>query len=237
MGWRVPGARESAASLRAAGAFFAAAAVLCGYELVRRHALHDHTGWASAAALPLAALALVAGFVLVLDHFGLLPSAAVNRTTIAVGETVSFFFLIAVATTAYEVLVRYALDAPTTWAFEVSIGLCAAAFSFGGAYTLRRDGHIRITTFYDMAPRRAQFVLDVINSLIMLAYLMAIGYGALLRAGRSLSEHETTGTASNLPLPQIEKVVLVVAIVLMFVQGLVQLAACMRRGNQASRNS
>lgn len=229
MGRRMPGPREPGSSLRVVGFFFALAVLLGGYELLRRYVLHGHVGWGSAATLPLAVLALVIGFVLTLDRLGLLPSAAVNYTTVAVGETVSFFFLIAVVTTAYEVLVRYALDSPTTWAFEVSIGLCAASFMFGGAYTLQKGGHIRITTFYDMAPRRVQVLLDAVNNSIMLVYLVAIGYGALIRAGKSLAEHETTGTASNLPLPQIEKVVLVVAIVLMFVQGLVQLAACLQR--------
>ena len=43
----------------------------------------------------------------------------------------------------YEVFVRYVLNAPTPWAFDVSYIMYGTLFMMGGAYTLSRDGHVR----------------------------------------------------------------------------------------------
>jgi len=119
--------------------------------------------------------------------------------------------------------------APTTWVHEVTIAVSAIAFLIGGTYTLQQDGHIRITSVYSILPLRMQRALDVFNSLVMLFFLAAVAYGAWLRAAFSIRLGETTGTASNLMLPPVVKTALVVALLLMFLQGLAILLRQLRR--------
>ena len=52
----------------------------------------------------------------------------VDYTIRALGEKASFVFLLAVALTFYEVVLRYFFNAPTTWVHEISIALTATAF-------------------------------------------------------------------------------------------------------------
>ena len=73
----------------------------------------------------------------------------VDSTTRLLGEKVSLVFLLAVALTFYEVVLRYFFNAPTTWVHEISIALTATAFIIAGSYTLQRRDHIRISLVID----------------------------------------------------------------------------------------
>ena len=48
-----------------------------------------------------------------------------------------------------EVILRYVFNAPTIWAHETTIFLCALAFVYGGLYCTARDSHIRVVLIYD----------------------------------------------------------------------------------------
>lgn len=45
--------------------------------------------------------------------------------------------------TSYEVFVRYLLNDPTSWAFDMSYLMYGGLFFMAGAYTLSRNGHMR----------------------------------------------------------------------------------------------
>lgn len=152
----------------------------------------------------------------------------VDQVTRALGEKASFVFLLAVALTFYEVVLRYFFNAPTTWVHEVSIFLTASAFIIGGSYTLQRRDHIRITLIFDAAPPRVRYWLSIVNATIALYFLMALGYGAALQAEKSLKVMETTGTASDLPLPVTLKSLLTLGVALMILQAAVQLGRAVR---------
>ncbi len=152
----------------------------------------------------------------------------VDRFTRALGEKASCVFLLAVALTFYEVVMRYFFNAPTTWVHEVSIFLTAAAFIIGGSYTLQRRDHIRISLVFDAAPPRVRYWLSIVNAIIALYFLLALGYGAALQAEKSLKVMERTGTASDLPIPVTLKSLLALGVTLMVLQAAVQLGRAVR---------
>ena len=152
----------------------------------------------------------------------------VDALTRTLGEKTSYAFLLAVALTVYEVVLRYFFNAPTTWVHEVSIFLTAACFIIAGSYTLQRRDHIRISLVIDSVSPRTRHGLNIINAIVSLYFLAALGYGAALQAGKSLAVMERTGTASNLPIPVTLKSLLVVGVVLMVLQGAVQLGRTLR---------
>ena len=155
-------------------------------------------------------------------------SGWVDTVTRTLGEKMSYAFLLAVALTFYEVVLRYFFNAPTTWVHEVSIFLTAACFIIAGSYTLQRRDHIRISLIIDSVSARTRHWLNVINAIVALYFLAALAYGAALQAGRSLAVMERTGTASDLPIPVTLKSLLVVGVFLMVLQGAVQLGRTLR---------
>jgi TRAP-type mannitol/chloroaromatic compound transport system permease small subunit len=70
----------------------------------------------------------------------------------------AFAWLIVVLTlgTCYEVFVRYLLNNPTSWAFDMSYIVYGGLFLMTGAYTLSRNGHVRGDVLYRLWPVRVQ---------------------------------------------------------------------------------
>jgi len=146
----------------------------------------------------------------------------VDRIARQTGELFSYPFRACMLIIAYEVVARYGLNAPTIWAHDLTIALCAVGFLMSGLYALRRRSHIRISLLYDRLSARVRRILDVINGLIMLLFLGALAFQAAQSAYKSVSIMETAGTASRMPIPAIAKSALLIACVTMFVLGVVQ---------------
>jgi TRAP-type mannitol/chloroaromatic compound transport system permease small subunit len=148
----------------------------------------------------------------------------IDRIARRTGEVCSFLFLICMLIIGYEVIARYGFNAPTIWAHDLTISLCAIGFVMSGLYTLQRRAHIRITLVYDKLPHSVRRVLDVINGAIMLAFLGLLTFQVAKSAYKSVSIMETAGTASGIPIPAIAKSALLVACATMFILGAVQVA-------------
>lgn len=154
--------------------------------------------------------------------------ALVDRAARRIGELFSFVFLAVMLIIAYEVVARYGFNAPTIWVHDATTALAAVGFLVSGVYTLQRRAHIRISLVYDRLPRAIRRVLDVINGLILLAFVGLLGWQSSLDAWKSIIIMETAGTASRLPLPPIVKSAMVFACAMMFVLGCVHLARSLR---------
>ena len=60
----------------------------------------------------------------------------------------------------YEVIARYAFNAPTKWAYDTSYMLYGSHFMLGAAYCLLKGGHIRTDVFYEKFSVRWQGRID-----------------------------------------------------------------------------
>src|SRR5512147_2458244 len=76
-----------------------------------------------------------------------------NKT---IGHAFAWCIIILTFGTCYEVFVRYVLDDPTSWAFDMSYLMYGALFYMAGAYTLSRGGHVRADMFYRLWRPRVQ---------------------------------------------------------------------------------
>lgn len=78
------------------------------------------------------------------------------------GKAFAWCILVLTFATCYEVFVRYVLNAPTVWAFDMSVQMYGALFMMAGAYTLSRDGHVRGDVLYRLLPIKAQAGIDLV---------------------------------------------------------------------------
>ena len=79
-----------------------------------------------------------------------------------VGKAFAWLILVLTFGISYEVLVRYVLRAPTTWAFDFSYINYGALFLMAGAYTLSRNGHVRGDVVYRLWKPRTQASVDLV---------------------------------------------------------------------------
>ncbi|MDH5264607.1 MAG: TRAP transporter small permease subunit [Betaproteobacteria bacterium] len=99
-----------------------------------------------------------------------------SRTT---GHAFAWCIMILIAGTVYEVVVRYLLNDPTSWAFDFSYICYGALFFMTGAYTLSRGGHVRCDIFYRLVTQRRQAALD----LVLYVFFFFPGIIALVTSG------------------------------------------------------
>lgn len=79
-----------------------------------------------------------------------------------VGKCFGWLILVLTLAISYEVFMRYVLNAPTTWAFDMSYITYGALFLMAGAYTLSRNGHVRADVLYRLWPARVQGMVDLV---------------------------------------------------------------------------
>jgi C4-dicarboxylate transporter DctQ subunit len=127
----------------------------------------------------------------------------VDRTSRAVGDTLSWLFLISVLLTCYEVLMGSVFRAPTIWVHDATTMMSATCFLLGGAYAMQQGQHIRITFVYDLLPLRAQRLCDLAGLVLGLLYLVGVGWFAGMQAFNSIRIVEMSGRAWNVPMPMV----------------------------------
>jgi TRAP-type mannitol/chloroaromatic compound transport system permease small subunit len=77
---------------------------------------------------------------------------AVEGLSLWVGRAFGWCILILTLSVSYEVFVRYVLNAPTVWAFDMMIQMYGALFLMCGAYALAQDTHVRADVVYRLFP-------------------------------------------------------------------------------------
>ncbi|MEP3847827.1 MAG: TRAP transporter small permease subunit [Paracoccaceae bacterium] len=87
---------------------------------------------------------------------------AIEGLSLWVGRAFGWCILILTLSVSYEVFVRYALNAPTVWAFDMMIQMYGALFLMCGAYALAQDTHVRADVLYRLFPVRVQAGLDFV---------------------------------------------------------------------------
>lgn len=76
------------------------------------------------------------------------------------GRVVAWLVLPLVLGVTYEVIVRYAFNAPTIWAYDLSYMLYGTHFMLGAGYALLKKAHIRTDIFYQKWSPQRQGLVD-----------------------------------------------------------------------------
>ncbi len=158
-----------------------------------------------------------------------------------VGRAFAWCILLMTFGVAYEVFVRYVLNDPTSWAFDLSYMMYGALFMMGGAYTLSRDGHVRADVIYRLWRPRIQATVElVLYFIFFFPGILALIFAGWKYASRSIGYREVSVMSpAGMPIFQF-KVIIVAAGVLLFIQGVAQVfrcILCLRRGEWPPRES
>jgi TRAP-type mannitol/chloroaromatic compound transport system permease small subunit len=66
----------------------------------------------------------------------------------------------------YEVIMRYAFNAPTIWGFEATTFLYGMHFMFGYSYTEVLGGNVKVDIFTSRMGEKAQAILNIITTCV-----------------------------------------------------------------------
>jgi len=136
-----------------------------------------------------------------------------------IAKTVAWVVVIIIATTIYEIVMRYVFNAPTNWVFEFNYLIHGPYFLLLGAYTFAINGHVNVDIVYARLSKRTRAVVDLFTMPLFFFFtLMMLIYGGRF-AMNSLSFRETLSSAWAPPIYPI-KFAIPVAAFLLLLQGL-----------------
>jgi TRAP-type C4-dicarboxylate transport system permease small subunit len=146
------------------------------------------------------------------------PTGWMDRISLVISRICMAIVAVIVVVMFYEVVVRYVFEAPTLWANELSLWMAGFVFLLSGLYAMQQRSHIQIYIIYDMFPRNAQRVFDVISTVLILLFVAAVLYGGFNEAYDKLMRWETFGTAFDPPIPATIKPAVLIVLVLVGMQ-------------------
>ncbi|MDB9807574.1 TRAP transporter small permease subunit [Amylibacter sp.] len=91
---------------------------------------------------------------------------SIEGLSIWAGRAFGWCILILTLSVSYEVFMRYVLNSPTVWAFDMMVQMYGALFLMAGPYALAQDTHVRGDVLYRLFPVRWQARLDFLLYLI-----------------------------------------------------------------------
>ena len=91
---------------------------------------------------------------------------AIESLSIWIGRAFGWCILILTLSVSYEVFVRYVLNAPTVWVFDMMVQMYGALFLMAGPYALAQDSHVRGDVLYRLFPVRWQARIDFVLYLL-----------------------------------------------------------------------
>jgi TRAP-type mannitol/chloroaromatic compound transport system permease small subunit len=163
----------------------------------------------------------------------------VDQLSKTVGHAFAWLIVILALGTCYEVFVRYALNNPTSWAFDMSYILYGGLFMMAGAYTLSRNGHVRGDILYRLWPSRVQASVELVLYVLFffpgVISLMVAGWAYGYEAFRI--REVSVNSPAGVPVWQL-KMLIPFAGFFLTLQGIVEVmrcVQCLREGRWSPR--
>jgi TRAP-type mannitol/chloroaromatic compound transport system permease small subunit len=150
-----------------------------------------------------------------------------DKLSLWVGHAFSWCIVILILGISYEVFVRYALRAPTAWAFDISYIMYGALFMMCGAYTLSVDGHVRADMlFRRLSPPRQAWLELVLYVLFFFPGVLALIYFGTIFAAQAWSQLEVSVySPASIPIYPLKSLIPLSGIFLL-VQGVAEVMRC-----------
>jgi len=147
----------------------------------------------------------------------------INALNESIGRYSSYLILVLIGVVGYEVMMRYAFNAPTVFAFELTVFLYGVHYSLSLAYAQKHNTHVSIDIFESRLSPKPRTILRIITYLVV--FLPTIGIlsaGSVIYALDSLKVRELA-SSSWAPAVYPYKIIMAIGFILWFFQGVAQL--------------
>ena len=113
------------------------------------------------------------------------------------GRAIAWLTLAMVLIMFAVVVLRFVFDVGWIWLQESVNYLHAYVFMLGAAYTLKRDGHVRVDIFYGAMSTRGRCLVDLLGTLLLLlpfcGFIFYISWDEVIKSWAALEPSQQTG--------------------------------------------
>lgn len=143
------------------------------------------------------------------------------------GKAFAWCIVILTFSTCYEVFMRYVLNSPTVWAFDMSVQMYGALFMMSGAYALSQDAHVRGDVVYRLLSKKTQAKIDLtLYILFLMPGAFALVYYGYHFAADSWFYKEVSWSSPARIQIYFFKTLIPIAGILVLLQGIAEAARC-----------
>lgn len=93
----------------------------------------------------------------------------------------------------YSVIMRYFLDKPVTWSFDLAGWFSGIAAFLGGGYALLRKEHVRVDLVYVKFPDRMKSLVDILTSVFFFIVVIVLVW----KGGEQVINNYQKGVIAN----------------------------------------
>jgi TRAP-type mannitol/chloroaromatic compound transport system permease small subunit len=130
---------------------------------------------------------------------------------------------------SYEVTARYAFNAPTVWAYDLTYMLFGAQFMLAASYALLKGAHIRTDVFYEHWSAATKARIDTVAYvLFFFPGMLFVLYAGGAEAWKSWQIGERSDWTPWRPVIYPLKAVIPVTAALLLLQGFSEVVKCLR---------
>ena len=135
----------------------------------------------------------------------------------------SYLILPLIAVVGYEVLMRYGFNAPTSWAFELTVFLYGVHYSLALAYAHKNDTHVAIDVFESRLSKKSRTVLRIFTNIVL--FIPTIGLLAFYTSQLAFFSWRQWEHASSSWAPALYpyKTIMAIGFILLLLQGIAKL--------------
>ena len=137
------------------------------------------------------------------------------------GKVVMFLVVVLIVTIAYDVFMRYLLNAPTIWSYTLSYMLGTSIIALGLPYVYYHNANVRIDIIYSKLPPKGRLILDIVLTIGLffpLIFLLIKVFGQ--DTWEAYLCHEVATESVWYPILWPFKTVVTLGFVLLFLQGI-----------------
>jgi TRAP-type mannitol/chloroaromatic compound transport system permease small subunit len=136
-----------------------------------------------------------------------------------VGRIIAYALIPLTVVVTYEVFMRRIFNAPTIWAFEITVYLYGIHYMMSMGTVMKYDKHVRIDIVTLQLPQKIQLILRLITFwIIFVPFVGAMLWAGIEYAGKSWMQLEHSWSAWKPPLYPY-KTVIPVSLFLLLIQG------------------
>ncbi len=148
------------------------------------------------------------------------------------GFFASYLVLPLIFVVVWEVIMRYGFNAPTPWAFELTVFLYGVHYSFALAYAHKHNGHVSIDVFEARLPPKPRLILRIITNMVL--FIPTIGLLTVYTGILAINSWQQWERASSSWAPAIYpfKTLMAIGFLFFFLQGLAKLIQDIRQLKQ-----
>ena len=149
---------------------------------------------------------------------------SIDRLNEYVAKASALLILILLSTIGYEVIARYVFNSPTIWSYEVTYFLSSFLIVMGMGYTLKKKGHVGVDIVLNAFSLKARAAFSIVFSLLFFFPMLFLIIKMMIpNVLFSFASNEKSWVGSWLPIIWPFKSWILAGLVLLFLQGIVEL--------------